>query len=639
MPRGRRGDGREGRIDYLTLSFAQLEAEVDAWCARLCGGTRAASQWRGVRTLVMLRQGLPLIAVVFALFKLGAVPIVIDPGMGLKNFLRCVARSRPKALVGIPLAQWLGRLFFRKFRSVEWRVWASGSLTHQLSRSANKAASRAGDFSGATGNPAAPTAFPAVTVSADELAAILFTSGSTGSPKGVCYTHGIFEAQLRLIREHYGIAAGEVDLPMLPIFALFNPALGMTTVVPEIDPRRPAQVDPAKIVQAILQERVSNSFGSPTLWLKIKRHCLARGIQLPSLRRILCAGAPVPAELWEDNARWLPNGQIHSPYGATEALPVCSISAGELAEQFCPLRPADAPTDARPSGVRRTGRSETAPGKTACARWGACVGRPLPGIGVKIIEIVDGPIATLAEVRELPRGEVGEIVVSGPVVTECYDGLPEATARAKVFDLPNETGRSLTPSPDLLSGDLAEQSPPPGTDGRLADVRPSEARPVNRSATAQDNRCCVAHRMGDAGYLDEAGFLWFCGRVVERVQTPGGTLYTEPCEQVFRSHPQVERCALIGLGEPGAQVPALVVQPREAGATAEAGASEYSRADLARELRELALAHEHTRGIERFYFHPSFPVDVRHNAKIHRHTLARWASQSRVARVYIPQET
>jgi olefin beta-lactone synthetase len=106
IPRGRTADGR---IDYLALTFAELDAEVDAWCARLtANGLR-----RGDRTLVMVKQGLPLIASVFALFKLGAVPVVIDPGMGLKNFLRCVVRSRPRAIVGIPLAQVISRLFFR----------------------------------------------------------------------------------------------------------------------------------------------------------------------------------------------------------------------------------------------------------------------------------------------------------------------------------------------------------------------------------------------------------------------------------------------------------------------------------------------------------------------------------------------
>src|SRR5690606_23661984 len=102
VPRGRT---RRGAIDYLARSFAELDAEVAAWSARLGG----AGIRRGDRTLVMVRQGLPLVASVFALFRTGAVPIVIDPGMGLKSFLGCVARSRPRALVGIPLAQIVSR--------------------------------------------------------------------------------------------------------------------------------------------------------------------------------------------------------------------------------------------------------------------------------------------------------------------------------------------------------------------------------------------------------------------------------------------------------------------------------------------------------------------------------------------------
>jgi acyl-CoA synthetase (AMP-forming)/AMP-acid ligase II len=508
VPRGR---GPDGRIDYLTLAFRELDTEVDAWVARLAvKGVR-----RGDRVLVMVRQGLPLIAAVFALFKLGAVPVIIDPGMGRKNFLACVARSRPRVLLGIPLAQVMSHVFRSAFASVEVRVWASGSATSRLAGASQisnpkpeMAASRAGD-----------------------LAAILFTSGSTGAPKGVCYEHGMFEAQVRLVRDTYGIQPGEVDLPMLPIFALFNPALGMTTIVPEIDPSRPATVDPAKIVRAIQQEQVTNSFGSPTLWRKIFDHCLAQAITLPSLKRVLCAGAAVPDSLWTDAPRVLPNGRLHSPYGATEVLPVSSVAADEV-----PAR----------------------------ATAGCLLGRPLPGNQVKIIALHDGPLASLADVHELPPGEIGEIVVTGPTVTKVYDALPAATAAAKIPD---------------------------------------------------GNR--IWHRMGDAGRIDAQGRLWFCGRIAERVETAGGPLHTEPCEQVFRGHPQVARCALIGLGEPGRQEPALVVQPAQPAA---------DEAALAADLRALARQHPHTAGITRFFFHPSFPVDVRHNAKIHRLTLARWAA-------------
>lgn len=508
IPRGRTADGK---IDYLALTFAELDREVSAWGSRLT----AAGVQPGDRTLVMVKQGLPLIAAVFALFRLGAVPVVIDPGMGLKNFLACVARSRPRVLLGIPVAQIVSRLFRSAFSSVKIRVRASGSATARLPQSQ-------------TGNPKSDL----VTSAATDLAAILFTSGSTGAPKGVCYEHGMFEAQVRLIRETYGITPGEVDLPMLPIFALFNPALGMTTIVPEIDPRRPAEADPAKIVQAILQENVTNSFGSPTLWLKVSEHCRRPGITLPSLLRVLSAGAPVPAALWEDSRTLLPNGRLHSPYGATEALPVASVSNSEI----------------DPASVR-----------------GACVGRPLPGIQVRIIRLTDASIATLGEIQELPTGETGEITVQGPVVTRTYDDLPEATAAAKI------------------SGGTA-----------------------------------VWHRMGDCGYVDFSGRLWFCGRKAERVETVTGPLFTEPCEQVFRLHPRVTRCALIGLGPRGQQRPALVIEapaPRAGEARAFAG-----------ELRALAQRHPHTSAITLFFFHPKFPVDVRHNAKIHRLTLAQWAA-------------
>jgi acyl-CoA synthetase (AMP-forming)/AMP-acid ligase II len=345
----------------------------------------------------------------------------------------------------------------------------------------------------------------------------------------------MFEAQVDLLRETYEIAPGEVDLPMLPIFALFDPALGMTAVIPEIDPRRPAAADPAKIVQAIRQEKVTNSFGSPTLWSLVASHCRKRGTSLPSLRRVLCAGAPVPDALWTVARSFLPNGRLHSPYGASEALPVASLD------------------DREHESVRRG------------PLGGACVGRPVRGVEVKIIAIVDSPISSLDAARELPPGHMGEIIVRGPVVTKTYHELPVATAAAKI--------------PDSRGG--------------------------------------LWHRMGDCGYLDPDGYLWFCGRKAERVETAAGPMFTEPCEQVFRGRSEVSRCALIGLGSPGGQEPALVVERRIR--------SRAQAEKIVAELRRIAIQHPATAGIRKFYFHPRFPVDVRHNAKIHRLTLARWA--------------
>jgi olefin beta-lactone synthetase len=514
IPRGRTSDGR---IDYLTLTFAELDAEVDAWCGRLI----SKGVWRGNRTLVMVRQGLPLIASVFALFKLGAVPIVIDPGLDRETFLACVARSRPRALVGIPAARFASHIYRKVFSSVTVRIAASNAITGRLTKA--RAKKRVAGYETAV---TAPT----------DLAAILFTSGSTGSPKGVCYEHGMFDAQVRLIRGAYDIVPGEIDLPLLPIFALFNPALGMTTIVPEIDPRQPATVDPEKIVQAIIQENVTSSFGSPTLWTKIGAYCLANNLTLPSLRRVLCAGAPVPEELWESSRTFLSNGQLHSPYGATEALPVTSISAEE---------------------------KETTTG------FGACVGYPVSEMEVRIIAPSEGRIVTISDAQEIRRGGIGEVIVRGPVVTKTYDD-----------NLPATTGAKINFTHDFETG--------------------------------------FWHRMGDCGYLDTDGRLWFCGRKVERVETPEGTLYPEPCEQIFRVHPRAARCALVGLGPRGQQVPALVVETKLK--------NPAEGSTLARELYSLGAKQAHTAGITVFFFRPKFPVDVRHNAKIHRLGLAKWAA-------------
>ncbi len=540
IPRGRTATGA---IDYLTLSFVELDQEVDAWVAHL----QSKGVRRGDRVLVMVRQGLPLIAAAFALFKLGAVPVIIDPGMGRKSFLACVARSRPRVLLGIPLAQVMSHVFRAAFKTVEIRVWASGSATARLGG----------------GSQIANLKFEMAASEARDLAAVLFTSGSTGAPKGVCYEHGMFDAQVRLVRDTYGIAPGEVDLPMLPIFALFNPALGMTTVVPQLDPSRPAAVDPAKIVRAILQEKVTSSFGSPTLWRKIFDHCLAQNLTLPSLRRVLCAGAAVPASLWADAARVLPNGKLHSPYGATEVLPVATVVADEVE-----LRP----------------------------ELGALIGRPLPANQVKIIALHEGPIATLAEARELPPGETGEIIVCGPTVTKEYDALPEATAAAKIQ---SSSAKGQNPAATENTGSIL----------KFGLLEPEISAPSG----------AVWHRLGDAGTLDQAGRLWFSGRIAERVETAAGIMHTEPSEQVFRAHPAVARCALIGLGLRGRQEPALVVQPKP-------GFPATGTAGLMRDLRDLAASRPHTADIKTFFLHPSFPVDVRHNAKIHRLTLTQWAS-------------
>lgn len=497
-------------IRYRDLSFDELES-LSNRCANYF---KERGVTRGARVQLAVRPGLELILITFALFKLGAVPVVIDPGMGVKNFLACVKRTQPDYLVGIPMAILLSRIFFGSFRGVKSRFKVGSGFETVLGAVAK--------------NPVLET------TASDDLAAILFTSGSTGAPKGVLYEHGMFDAQVRMIGNAYGIERGEVDLPMLPVFALFNPAFGMTTVVPEMNPSRPASVDPKNIVQAILQNRVTNSFGSPVLWTKICRYCESQSIQLPSIRRVLMAGAPVPPSLIEAFEKVIVNGEVHTPYGATESLPVSSISGKRVLEET---------------------QVKTNQGA------GTCVGKPLEEMEARIIQITEDPIQTLEQAEALPAGEIGELIVKGPVVTKGYDQLEEATAKAKITD-----------------GDT------------------------------------IWHRMGDSAYLDEEGNIWFCGRVAERVQTADGVLFTDPIEAIFNQQEGVFRSALIGLGEAPHQIPAIVIEPEM-----DYSPSDEWAASLMKALPEDSPAIR----VQKVFFHKSFPVDVRHNAKIHRLTLAK----------------
>lgn len=506
---------------WLQWNFATLRDNSDGFAAAL----HAEGVRRGDRVMLMVRPSMAFICLTFALFQLGAVVILIDPGMGYRNLLRCIGSVRPDVLVGIPQAILFSRLFLRPFATVRNRLTV-GRAWWLPARSLEPA-------------PIPRESPPRFEAAPSDPAAIIFTTGSTGPPKGVVYTHGIFQAQLRLIRDYYGIGPGDVDQPGFPLFGLFATALGAKAVIPDMDPTRPAQVDAEKFIATLLAHRVSYSFGSPAIWNVVSRHCLKQDIVLP-VQKILMAGAPVPGDLVARVQRILPEAaQIFTPYGATESLPVASIEGREIVGETW--------------AQTRTGQ-------------GACVGRPLPGIDIRIIEPVDGEIGSWGEVREVAPGTIGEIVVSGPVVTRTYADNERETRLAKIED---------------------------GTG--------------------------FWHRMGDMGYLDHQGRLWFCGRKAHRVRTVKGVLDTIRCEAIFNEHPQVLRSALIGLGENGERrTPVIVVEPE---------GPVVDQEQLFAELRQLALANPLTEQIEHFLIHRSFPVDIRHNAKIFREKLAAWAAK------------
>ena len=252
-----------------SLTYRQLDEESD----RLARGLGRLGIVRGVRTALLAPPGPELFALTFALFKAGAVPVFIDPGIGARNLKGCLAEAAPEAFIGIPKAHLARRLFGWGKNSLRILItvgggslfWGGVPLTE---------AQRLGEGS---------TPFKAVATSRDETAAILFTSGSTGPPKGAVYTHGNFAAQVAALQELYDILPGEVDLPTFPLFALFAPALGMTAVIPQMDFTRPGRVDPGRILGPVATYSATTMFGSPALLNHVGRCSAPNGAKLTSL--------------------------------------------------------------------------------------------------------------------------------------------------------------------------------------------------------------------------------------------------------------------------------------------------------------------------------------------------------------------
>lgn len=536
------GQDCQGRTRHTHLSFAQLDRDSD----RIAFSLQKRGIGRGVRTVLMVKPSLDFFSVTFALFKAGAVPILIDPGMGLRNIGACLREAEPEAFIGIRKAVLAQRIlgWGRKTIRTVVQVGGIGLSSRYITLNELRLDWFTQDENQQGAGEAHEECPPQLAATeAEDTAAILFTSGSTGPPKGVVYSHAIFEEQVRQLRTLYHIEPGEIDLCTFPLFALFAPALGMTSVIPEMNPTRPAQVNAWKILSAIEDFGVTNMFGSPALLNRVGLDLSKSETQLTSLKRVISAGAPVPARVLERFKTLVkPHVQIFTPYGSTEALPVCSIGSDEI------LAETSLGTD--------TGQ-------------GVCVGQPVLGMRIEIITISDDAIMSWSPTLSMPDGEIGEIVAQGAVVTSSYFHRDVADKLAKIAD--PQTGKSF-------------------------------------------------HRMGDLGYRDARGRIWFCGRKSHRVITSSGTMYTIPCEGVFNTHPDVFRTALVGIGRPGAQRPVLCVELWP-------GIEISKHESIRRQLLEIGAKFNHTNDIRTLLFHKSFPVDIRHNSKIFREKLAIWAAR------------
>jgi olefin beta-lactone synthetase len=518
---GSKGANGFARYDD-SISYTELNRRVQD-AAR---GFQAYGIGQGVRAVVMLKPSIEFFLVMFALLKNGAVPVLVDPGIARSALKQCLAEAEPQAFIGIPLAQAAKALL----------GWAPGVL---LKVSTGRFALFGGKTLAGIEAMGRACSRELPQVQGDDPAAILFTSGSTGVPKGVLYRHRHFTAQVRLLQNAFAVQPGGISLPTFPPFALFDPALGLTSIIPDMDARQPGRADPQKLLHAINGFEVTQLFGSPALMAVLAKH----GKAMPSLRCVISAGAPVPSAVVEKiRGLCTPDAKFYTPYGATECLPVAVIEGEALMQT----------------------RAGTEQG------FGTCVGLPVAENTVRLIAISDDAIGEWHDDACVPMGEIGEVTVAGPSATDSYFQREQANRLGKI----------------------------------------NESLP--------DNGTRVVHRMGDLAWQDSQGRLWFCGRKSQRLQTAQGLLGTENVEPIFNAHAAVKRSALVGLGEYGAQRAVLCVErePQQP----------ISDANLIAELKAIASAHTHTQQIGIFLMHPGFPVDIRHNAKIGREQLARWAA-------------
>lgn len=520
---------KNGKSTYESLTYGEAEREGN----RIAHGLEKIGIRKGMHTVLMVTPGKDFFCLLAGIFKLGAIPVFVDPGMGVGNLKICIEEAEPQAFIGIPRAH-LARVLLK---------WAKS--TNHINVTVGKKLFWNGLELDDVKRLGAQTPYLSEATDPDDIQMIAFTSGNTGIPKGVIFTQRIFDAILASLGKLIAPRTGDVDLSTFPPFALMGPAMGVPATIPDMDATRPGKADPRKLVTAINEQQCSTMFASPALIEKIGLYCHEHQQKLPTLRCVFSAGAPARLDSLERFVKALnPGVEVFTPYGATEALPVSVIGSTELLK--------DTLERSRNGG-------------------GVCVGRPVDGVDVAVISISEAPIASWWETLRLPAGQIGEITVKGPVVTTAYYKRNQQNRLAKIKDVRNGG---------------------------------------------------IWHRMGDVGYFDDKGRLWMCGRKGHRVQTAEKIFFSLPCEAIFNNHPDVYRSALVGIKKNGKVEPVMITE-----LTAKNRYKTKTLKSLTAELLDMAGRHDHTRGIRTILFHPDFPVDVRHNAKIVRETLAVWAQK------------
>lgn len=477
-------------------TFSELEQRINLFCHRL----KVLGITPGSKVLFFVKPNEDFAAITFALFRIGAVIIFIDPGMKKKYFFECLKEVEADAVIGIKRVHILLSAMKKKLPSIKIKInLTSSRFLGSMPLYRNLYA-----------NDQKVTFYePKV----DELAAILYTSGGTGKPKGVEYTHEIFINQTKMLQEEFNLTYKDSDIPCFPLFSFFTLSMGMTNYLPPIDVSKPSKANPRKLYMAIIKNEATFVAGSPAIWTKLADYCEKYHLTIPSVKYLVMFGAPIPKSIHDKFSKILLNGEVYTPYGATECLPVANISTSSL----------------------------------KVSDKGICVGKPLNGVEVKIIKNTNEVIDRIDEINNT---QIGEILVTSKNVTKKYYKQEVETLNSKII-VENTTW----------------------------------------------------HRMGDLGFFDEDGHLWFCGRKKHCFEYNGKYFYTIPQEMKFNKVKGVKKSALIltSLG------PKLVIEKEE----------NYDLDLIKNEIFNIEAS------IKDIIIEKELPVDTRHNIKIDRTALSK----------------
>ena len=372
------------RAHTRRMTFREFEEAAGRAAALL----RQTGLRDGDLVLVFQPMSSELYIALAALWRLGLVAMFVDPSAGWRHIDRCCKLHRPRGMIASGKAHWL-RLLSREMRRIPWKF----SIGARVPGAVPLEAARATSYD------------PAIhRCQGDKPALVSFTSGSTGVPKTTLRTHGFLLAQHRAIAQNLGLDVGDIELVALPIFVLANLASRVTSVIPNIDLRRPEAINAAPIVAQIQNHGVTRATASPAFYERLAEYCEDEQIVLPRLRKVFTGGGPVSPRLLQRLQRIAPRAVVTAVYGSTEAEPICRLSLAEM-------QPADL-------AAMRNGE-------------GLLAGRPVPGIQLRIIQDKSGEKLAPCDEPEFermrqPTGNSGEIVVSGAHVLHGYlDGASE----------------------------------------------------------------------------------------------------------------------------------------------------------------------------------------------------------------------